>query len=305
MPEARTTTGPGQKLIPALIKFQRLVSRARIGEHEQDEIRIEYLEAGDPDQPTIVYLHGFGDVKDSFILNAMRLSRQYHVVIPDIPGFGGSCKSPHLTYNLDNYGRWLAAFLRDLNAGPVHLLGNSLGGGCALATALECPDLLRSLTVIDPAGIVDPAVYSIYHQITSGRNLFMVHNRFEYDNFLNHVFFRRPPWPAMIYDYYFELFRENRSWHGKLIGDLLNNMAEIDDDAVAWSLNERVREITIPTLILWGDRDRLFPVALADTLHQAIPGSRLHIFPDTGHSVQIEAPGRFLKVYRPFLDTFA
>ena len=176
------------RIVPTLIGFQRRIFRTRLLRYKGD-FNIEYLELSPEKKETLVFLHGFGDTKDSFLRSAVRLSRHYRVIIPDMPGFGETVRDYARTYTLENYSQWMAGFIRHFGE-KVHLAGNSLGGATALLVALEARDSLRSLTVIDPAGIFDENIRCIYDMILEGHNIFSVRNRAEFERLLELVFRR-------------------------------------------------------------------------------------------------------------------
>ena len=256
----------------------------------------------EPGQETIVFLHGFGDSKHSFYPSAIYLAKHYHIIVPDLPGFGDSFKALHLRYDNAAYSQWIQEWLDYVGVGKFHLVGNSLGGGLSLALSLDCPQRIKSLSVIDPGGIPLEGPPSLYQEIFAGRNIFSISSREEFEYFLSRVFHRRYyiPWP--IKENLYRVFLDHSDWYQMLLDHLLEGITGFDDPEISSkAFNGRLGEIDIPTLVLWGEHDSFFPVETAEYMGKQIKNSQVHIFKDVGHSPQIEVPRSFSAVYRRFL----
>src|SRR5262249_3421412 len=100
----------------------------------------------------LVLLHGFSANKDNWTRAAQYLTPHYHVVVPDLPGFGDSSKPPRATYTIQEQAKRRHAFLHQLGLNRIHLAGNSMAGFSAPTYAWKCPDGVASLWLLDPAG---------------------------------------------------------------------------------------------------------------------------------------------------------
>ena len=251
---------------------------------------------------TIVYLHGFGDNKQSFLHAAIHLCRDYQIIIPDLPGFGRSFKNPDTTYHTENYQKWMAAWLDSLKINSAHIVGNSLGGLVSILVTLACPNKVLSLATLNSAGISLEGYPSLYHEFTQGENIFLINNRRDFDHFLKRVFHKKVhiPWPIKetLYDY----FLKNKEWHSKLIDNLTAGIDNLADDRVHdISIINRLNQIEAKTLLMWGRHDSLFPYQTAHVMKDQILGAQVHIFDNLGHAPQLESPRNFAKIYKNFL----
>ena len=109
-----------------------------------------YLESGPTDAPPIVLVHGLSATNASMLPLIPALSREYHVLAPDLPGHGGT-EALGAAHGAGYLGNWLCAFLRETCDRPAVLVGNSLGGRTSLQAALDEPDLVRGLVLLCPA----------------------------------------------------------------------------------------------------------------------------------------------------------
>lgn len=290
----------GEQVYDSYLKFRRKLLGARVGVYEGKR-RITYfrIDRGHPE--TLLYFHGFADSKDTFYDACHFLSDRFNIIAPDLPGFGKSDKRKDDHYNLDNYANWMVDFIVNMGIDQCHLAGNSLGGAVAAAVALSIQKRFKTLTLIDPAGIYFEGKHSLHQELFDGNILFDVRNEDEFEYFLDRVFYRRPIMPPPVKDFFYKEFHRHSMWHRKVLSDLFQGL-QSDDDPKLWdvALNHRLSEIHIPTLILWGDEDTLFPADTAYLVKNLIPNSRVHFFTDVGHCPQIESPrlfGRVLKKY--------
>jgi abhydrolase domain-containing protein 6 len=114
-----------------------------------DDHRIVYLERGKGD--TVLLLHGFGSNKDIWTAFAKYL-KGYHLVIPDIPGFGESSQILADSYDVESQVGRIARFVEVLKLDKFHMAGNSMGGAFAAAYAAKHPEKILTLALLDTAG---------------------------------------------------------------------------------------------------------------------------------------------------------
>lgn len=240
------------------------------------------LVGGPADDPCpLVLLHGFSDSKDSFVDVARSLTRGRRVIMPDLPGFSEASQPVDHRYTIAAIAGVLAEALRRVAGERVHLVGNSLGGAVAAWLTLEQPAWVRSLTLIGAAGIRMPVPSAMQRHIEAGHNPFALRGEEEYRAFLRFVLERLPPLPGPIAQVLARDFVARRAMNEKILAEM------IEDDL---DLTERLPEIAVPTLVLWGDRDRLIDMSAARVYHRAIGRSRLVVLHGIGHCPQVEAP---------------
>ena len=117
-----------------------------------DDHNIVYLEGGKG--PTILLLHGYTGNKDIWIMLAPYLTKDYHVVIPDIPGYGESSMIEEASYDLSNQMSRLHKFAHAIDLKKFHIAGNSMGGFFAGTYAVRYPDEIISLGLFDAGGVM-------------------------------------------------------------------------------------------------------------------------------------------------------
>lgn len=264
--------------------------------------QVQYLEAGDPNAPTVLFLHGFADSKDSFYDSAQILVRDYHLIIPDLPGFGESSRYSDTFYDLVSFATIMLDFCNELGLSNVHLVGNSLGGAVAAKMAIMQETVLSSLCLINPGGIYLETPRNLHHELFEDHNVFDVRNYEDFCYFFNRVFAYEPFIPQVIKDYFYFTMRKNTAWHRKLLADLFTGMrSENDPNLYKRALNNELSEISKPCFVVWGDEDTFFPKETAYLIRDKIKHAELYIMMDVGHIPQIEAPTEFCRVYSRFI----
>ncbi len=292
----------GESLYSTYTKAARKWLGAELREVELTAGRIHYWTTSSNHPETILFIHGFGDSKDGAYSLAFHLAKQFNVIALDLPGFGQSFRDPELCYDTHSYGRWLDEFMTKARIGPVHVVGNSLGGAMALKLALVRPDVIKSLCLLNTAAIIDFKHHSIYDDILRGEILFQVQTFEQFEKFWSTVFHRRPFLPPFVKEYFFHTFRENHDWYGQLVRQNFGGYASKKDPRYKkLFMNEHLRKIEAPTLIIWGDRDQLFPVAYGEKGHKLLKDARFLVLSDVGHAPQVEVPEEVARHLKQFI----
>jgi len=253
------------------------------------------LIGGKPRRGTLVFLHGFADRADSFLVTALLLRRDYRVIVPAVPGFAEGWVDERERYSFDAFARWLGEIIDRMAPSRFHLMGNSLGGASALGIATRMPDRLASLTLCDTAGVRPFGVASLYDEVEAGHNLFEVRSRVEYRQFLRRVFAKRPLLPRPVIEHLYVEQRKNADWYARITADLHHEGPFPHDRAVV-----DLTKIRVPTLVVWGERDSLFPVAIGERTASSIPGAKLHVLRGVGHVPHLEAPSALARAFTQF-----
>ncbi len=248
-----------------------------------DGITWPYLEGGPPDGEVIVMVHGFGGDKDNWLLYARHFTKRYRVIVPDLPGFGDNVRDPGLNYGGTAQTERLHAFFTELGLENIHLAGNSMGGFIALNCALTYPDPLKSLTLIDNAGVTSTHKSELEIAIDEGENPLVATSPEDFDRLLDFIMHKRIPSPKFMKQAMLEIQIRNH--------DLLDAIFwQIIDEALNHSLTDRLGDVATPTLVIWGRHDRLIDVSCAAVMAAAIPDNRVVILEDVGHVPMIESP---------------
>lgn len=250
--------------------------------------RIHYLEDGG-EGPTVILLHGLGADSTIWAATLATLSEKVHVIALDQIGFGRSDKPP-LDYRIATFSDFLHAFMQAAKIPKATLVGSSLGGWIAADFAIQHPEMVEKLILVDSAGI-KPRDWKGSRSIPVNLNpasLLDTRRMFE------KLFFDK----SMITDQLVERVFENRMRNGDSY-TVARVLAGLDQDD-QW-LEKRLPRIKAPTLIVWGHNDELTPVDRAEIFRKNIPNSRLAIIPQCGHVPQIEKPAEFSKLVLEFL----
>jgi pimeloyl-ACP methyl ester carboxylesterase len=294
----------GGWLLGAARGAQRRAVRAEWKQHRDKRGRVTpYLECGQALAPvgTIVWLHGFSDEPDSFMQTARGLAGRYRIVAPALPGFGGWVDRNE-RHTLEAYAAWLGEVVHDLGGERFHLMGNSLGGAAAIAiAAADHGAHVASLVPVNSAGLDIAGVRSVNDEMREGHNLFAVHDRAGYDGFLKRIFAKPPLVPGPVRAKLTSQLSGSAQWYDRIVADMLESARLPAGEGVMSSVD--LPSINAPTLVVWGDRDTLFPLAHAQHLARAIPNVKLEVLEGVGHCPHIESPARLATAVRSFFDT--
>lgn len=291
----------GEDIYQSYNGFRRALLNAEIKTFGESH-KIEYALIQKGRKEKLVFLHGFADCKENFYDSAHLLVLGYDLLVPDLPGFGRSFKKKNERYDVRNYAKWIVDLIHHEGWDKVHLMGNSLGGAIAIQIAATYPELVKSLVLLDPAGIVVPDVDSIYHEFFNDRVVFEIHSPLQFDYFLHRVFHNPPVIPPVVKEHLFREFKRLTRWNIKLLSDLLEGLTSMKDERLGEvTLNNRLHKIQAPTLILWGEKDSFFPPVTGHVARELIPNSTLKFLRGIGHSPQNEAPIRVMKEVKAFL----
>lgn len=260
--------------------------------------RVNYVEMGSG--PTLVLIHGLSGCWQNWLENIPHFAHRHRVVAVDLAGFGDS-ELPHEEISIPGYGRFIDSFLGEIGIERATLVGNSMGGFIAAETAIAHPSRVEKLVLVSAAGLVRTGNAQL-NALERAARLFQpamaaIMARRE------HVV-RRPRLRRVIFAGVVkypqrlapELFYEVASGAGKPgFLDALNA-------TMAYDFRDRLPEISVPTLIVWGRNDRVVPVAGAYEYEKLIPGARLVVWEETGHLPMLERPGQFNKLVDGFLS---
>jgi pimeloyl-ACP methyl ester carboxylesterase len=255
--------------------------------------------------PTAVYVHGLGGSATNWTDLADQLSGFVPGLAVDLPGFGRSVPPGEFDYSIPAHADAVARFIRGLGSGPVHLLGNSMGGAISMNVAADHPDLVRTLTLVSPAmpdlrpltsRMSDRRLAIAYMPVIGPqvrRRMAAESPEVRVSRLLKLCFAefdkipksRRDEAAAEVTE------REAQAWAAMAIirstVGLFRSWA-VPRSRSMWTLAPRIKA---PTLVVWGAADRLVTVRKGPRTAQLIPRARLLVLPRTGHVAQMERPG--------------
>jgi pimeloyl-ACP methyl ester carboxylesterase len=259
-----------------------------------------YLDIG-TGQPVIL-IHGFGGSMWQWEHQQTALSAQVRLITPDLVGSGLSDK-PDLEYRPEQLLEYFVAFMDALQIRQAALVGNSMGAGLAIGMALTYPDRVSKLILIGglPANVKEKLTSpSIKRALETSAPSWLVSlgNWLFGGLMIESVLKEIVHDPALLTPAVIERSNRNRRRPG-VIPPLLT----VRNTLPLWEggFAKRIGEISHPTLILWGEEDRVFPVAAGEELHHAIKGSALIRIPKAGHIPQWEQPAPVNKAMIEFL----
>lgn len=241
--------------------------------------RLVYLEGGSG--PTLLLVHGFAADKDNWTRLARHLSDRFHLVAPDLPGHGESDRLESASYDIRSQVERLRAFRAALGLERFHLAGNSMGGHIAAAYAAAYPADVESLILLDAAGVEAPEPSELSALLERGENPLVAASAEEFEELLDFLFVERPYVPAPILDHFAEQAAANREFHDKIWSDL---------GARPLPLEGLLPSIAAPTLVIWGDSDRVLHPSGAEVFQKGIPRARTVMLEGCGHVPMLERP---------------
>jgi pimeloyl-ACP methyl ester carboxylesterase len=237
-----------------------------------------YLEGGHGEN--LILLHGFGADKDNFTRSANYLTANFHVIIPDLIGFGESSHPSDVSYTAEAQVKNLKSFIEQLQIGKFNLGGSSMGGHIAMTYAALFPKEVLSLWLLDTGGIWSGPESELSKVIyETGENPLLAKNEIEFRRLYKFVMFDPPFVPGPLLDAIARNRIRNFDLESKIYPQLKSNSAE-----------KLAAGIKIPTLIVWGKEDRAIHVGTAAILHELMPQSDVVIMTEVGHLPMLERP---------------
>jgi len=251
-----------------------------------------YLEGGRGD--SLVLLHGFGADKDRFGSFLPMMGRHYHLVVPDLPGFGEQQPIWSTSYDIISQVRRLERFIEAAGPERFHLMGISLGGYMAAYYAARNTDRVRSLCLMNSAGfssLVSGDAIRLFQ--THGQNVFLPTDGAALQLLVDFLLYRSIKLPGTFKRYWLEQALDLQTWRKKLLEDLLAGGIYLMDFLAG--------RIVAPTLVVWGAEDRICHVSTVDNIMALIENCQSVILHGCGHIPIFEYPSLSAKLYRDFL----
>lgn len=245
----------------------------------------------------IVFSHGLLFSARMFEAQVSRLSQSYRCIAYDHRGQGRSERPPEGTIDIETVYRDAVALVERLSASPCHFVGLSMGGFVGLRLAARRPDLLRSLVLLETSAETEPALFKLRLNLMA-LVVRLFGTRPVFDATMNLMFgptFRTDPARASEWD----------GWRAQLRADVDRSILPALRGVIhrAALTHDELQSITVPTLVIGGAEDRVYPPAATERLQASIPGSRLAIIPAAGHSPTIEQPDAVTQAIADFVAT--
>ncbi len=281
-------------------------------------IAVRSTPSDDPSAEPALFVHGLGGSATNWTDFAGLLSGRLAVDAIDLYGHGHSGPAPRGRYTIEAFADLVIAYIEQSARGPVHLAGNSMGGAISIMVASRRPDLVRTLTLVSPA-VPDNRlrVYPMKYDKTMAVIILPVLGELLVKQFNKRyavevrvkgtikLCFARPERfsAARLAEAVAEAkHRVDLPWAESAVLRSLRGLAlsQFLRGRTAW---QAMRAISAPTLVLWGDTDKLVAPDLAPYVAAAIPDSRLLVLEDIGHTAMMEDPITSARAVIALLDS--
>lgn len=248
---------------------------------------IRYLDYGTPDAKTLILLHGIGASAERWSRVIPALSKYFHLIIPDIIGFGYSDK-PAVEYTMNFFVDFFKVFLDNLSISTASIIGSSFGGHVATEFAIRFNRMVEKLVLVSPAGMMKTSTPTLDRYIMAA--LYPVYEH--------------------VYGAFREMAFEPDAVSEEIVMDFVNRMrltnakyafmSTVLGIRYAPKMNGRLSNIIAPTLLVWGEHDKMIPLQYAKE-YDEIPKRELVVIKNCGHTPYVEKPTMFNKIVLKFL----
>lgn len=280
-----------RSFMPLLHRLHGAVTGLRSRRALVDGGKLVWLQGGNPAGEPVLLLHGFGASKENWLPLLPFLIRRYQLFIPDLPGWGESHFCADTLYGLDHQVARLADWMQRKLPGPVHVVGSSMGGGIAGLLAARHPALVKSITLMNAAGVAGRESTRFERGLQQGRNSLIAHNMKGVLDLLTSVMENRTLALLIAPAMYWETV-SRRHVNEHMFRHLLQHEPAADLPTFSG--------ITVPAFILWGEQDKVLHVTCADTFKMLIPHARFECLRGVGHLPMVERPRITARLLRRF-----
>lgn len=276
-----------------------------------DGLNIHYF-CGGSGSP-LVLVHGLGSSAGvEFYFNLEPLAAYHHVLAIDLPGFGRSDK-PAVEYTIAVFIKAVRDLMRSESLERAAVMGVSMGGRVALGLALESPEMVERLILVDALGVGAPKRVLAYRLLLT-RGL----GELTLSSTARALRRMRPQTIRRLWSWYMQrpgrlddiLTDQRIADHGELLSkreyraaylSSLRSIASMHTLRGGVLVKDRLKELPMPTLLIWGRHDHIFPAAHAEAAVRDLRDGRLEVFERSGHTPQMEEPDRFNRLVLDFL----
>lgn len=244
--------------------------------------------AGEP----LLLIHGFGGNKDNFTRIADKLEG-YHLIIPDLLGFGNSSKPMTADYRADAQATRLHELLQSKGIeSAIHVGGNSMGGAISVAYAAKYPQDVKSLWLVDSAGFWSAGFPQSLEGATLENNPLLINNKEDFYKMYNFVMYKPPYVPKSVKAVFAQERINNKALDAKILEQIVTDNVEERAKVIA--------QYKIPTLVVWGEKDQVIKPETVELIKEIIPQAQVIIMPEVGHVPMVEAVKDTANDYKTF-----
>ena len=258
--------------------------------------------------PVLLLIHGIGDNSMAWEPVLSKLARRFTVIAPDLLGHGQSDK-PRADYSVAAYANGMRDLLSVLDIDQVTVVGHSLGGGVAMQFAYQFPQMVERLVLIGAGGVTKDVNIALRLASLPGGSEALT--------------LLRLPLVLPTLQLAGQVLGSvmGSTGVGRDIPNALRILADLPEPTASAAFSRTLRAVvdwrgqvvtmldrcylteSVPVQLVWGEQDAMIPVSHGHMAHAAMPGSRLEIFPDSGHYPFHQHPDRFVELVENFIDT--
>ena len=252
-----------------------------------------YLDGGNGE--VVIFIHGFGMNKDLWGAVLPAFSRSFRVIAPDLPGFGETGFRADEMYTCAKQAERLEEFFKKLELQSFHLVGCSASGGITGYYAAKYPGRVKSLILIGPFGVQSKVKSDFQKAFDKGEIPLIFRTPAEYDLAMTFLVVKPQPLPGH--------FKSYIAGEGAKTYNFYSRMLKTVIDTEGWDmLRKHLHNIQCPTLVIFGDKDRVFDVTCIDIFKKETRNVKTCIMKDTGHLTYMDRPDETNNVIRNFLN---
>jgi len=256
--------------------------------------KLVYAENANLTGEPLLLIHGFGGNKDNFTRIADELE-DYHLIIPDLLGFGESSKPMSADYRSQAQATRLHELLQAKGlASNIHIGGNSMGGAISVAYAAKYPKDVKSLWLVDSAGFWSAGIPKSLEGATLENNPLLIKSKEDFYKMYDFVMYKPPYLPKSVKAVFAQERINNKELDAKILEQIVTDNVEERAQIIA--------DYNIPTLVAWGEKDQVIKPETVNVIKDIIPQAQVIMMEDIGHVPMIEAVEQTAEDYKGFRE---
>ena len=256
--------------------------------------KMVYAENANLTGEPLLLIHGFGGNKDNFTRIARQLEG-YHLIIPDLLGFGESSKPMNADYRSEAQATRLHELLQAKGlTSNIHVGGNSMGGAISVAYAAKYPSEVKSLWLVDSAGFWSAGIHEALAGATLENNPLLINSNEDFYKMYDFVMYKPPYLPKSVKAVFAQERIANKELHAKILEQIVTDNVEERAKVIA--------QYKIPTLVVWGEKDQIIKPETVKLIKEIIPQSEVIMMPEVGHVPMVEALDKTADDYKAFRE---
>lgn len=245
--------------------------------------------------PTIVLLHGFNANKDTWLETAKGLTDHFHVIVPDLPGWGDSSRNEGGDYGIPAQAARLESFAAATGSQHFLLVGHSMGGAIAGVYASEHPERVASLVLMSSLGLTFKD-NDFVREVKAGKNPFVYDDHAGLEALLARIFAKPPHLPGRLEDALLARNHKDRAF-------IERTFAQLKEPAQAYVLDSVIGKLPMPVLGVWCRDDKIIDVSALDTLRAGLkstPSIGATVMNGCNHMPMMEKPDETARIITGF-----